>query len=185
MTYWCEHGAILPSSVIALYSGYYCFSALGSWPNEHCNSLFNESGNDSGNSIVSVLIGLVLTVLGVAYSAMTTANQIKDDDIVQMKTQAYDAEQPLTKDRKDDVVDNTSVWALVRYHVVMMLASMYMTMVLCSWEIDSPDTTTLQNFGINKWSMVVKLVSQWVAVVLYIWTLVAPRLFPDRNFTFA
>ena len=36
----------------------------------------------------------------------------------------------------------------------------------------------------NKWSMVVKLVSQWAAVVLYIWTLVAPKVFSDRNFDF-
>jgi hypothetical protein len=49
MTFWCEHGAILPSSVIAIYSGYYCFSALSSWPNHECNSLYNDSGTDSGN----------------------------------------------------------------------------------------------------------------------------------------
>jgi hypothetical protein len=66
----------------------------------------------------------------------------------------------------------------------MMLASMYMTMVLCSWEVDSPTSSTLQNFGINTWSMVVKLVSQWAAVVLYFWTLIAPKIMSGRNFDF-
>jgi len=187
MTFWCEHGAILPSSCIALYSGYYCFSALSSWPSQHCNKLYDDSGNDSGSSIISVIIGLILTVLGVAYSAMTTANQIRDEEVVQVKTQTVrsgDIEQPLTSSDENSA-DGASIWSLMRYHIVMMLASMYMTMVLCSWEIDSPDTSTLQNFGINNWSMIVKLVSQWVAVVLYIWTLIAPKAFPNRKFEFA
>ena len=108
-----------------------------------------------------------------------------------------------TCDCSDEHMDSASIWALVRYHIVMMLASMYMTMVLCSWEVDSPErcvacafgllltcvclcgSNTLQNFGINKWSMVVKLVSQWVAVALYFWTLFAPMLLTGRKFEFA
>ena len=104
-------------------------------------------------------------------------------------------------DCSDEHMDSASIWALVRYHIVMMLASMYMTMVLCSWEVDSPErclacafgllltcvcgSNTLQNFGINKWSMIVKLVSQWVAVGLYFWTLFAPMLLTGRKFEFA
>lgn len=75
-TAWCEHGAILPSSVIALYSGYYCFSALSSWPDKSCNQLYHDAGSDSGGSIVGVIIGLVLTVVVIAYSAMSTAAQV-------------------------------------------------------------------------------------------------------------
>jgi len=184
-TTWCEHGALLPSAVVALYSGYYCFSSLASWA-DSCNHFYNDNTDTGGGSITNVIVGLVFTVLGVAYSAMSTANQISDDSIVQIKT--VDAEQPLNREDRyasDEHMDSASIWALVRYHIVMMLASMYMTMVLCSWEVDSPESNTLQNFGINKWSMVVKLVSQWVAVALYFWTLFAPMLLTGRKFEFA
>eukprot|EP00658_Telonema_sp_P-2_P000678 TRINITY_DN10249_c0_g1_i14.p1 TRINITY_DN10249_c0_g1~~TRINITY_DN10249_c0_g1_i14.p1 ORF type:complete len:264 (+),score=83.06 TRINITY_DN10249_c0_g1_i14:146-937(+) len=185
-TFWCEHGALLPSSVIALYSGYYCFSALSSWPNENCNSFYDKSGTNSSNSVISVIIGLILTVLGVAYAAMSTANQFRDDQVVQVKTVTTnsDVEQPLNPEIDMGPADAASIWALVRYHLVMLLASMYMTMILCSWEVDSPSTETLENFGINKWSMIVKLVSQWAAVVLYFWSLIAPKVLAGRNFEF-
>jgi len=188
MTYWCEHGAILPSSVIALYSGYYCFSALASWPNEECNKMYNSSGNDSGTSVAGVIVGLCFTTIGIVYSAMSTAEQVRDDQVVQVKTQVVDAEQPLNEDQPQYKDDGDTIWALIRYHLVMMLASMYMTMTLCSWDVvlvgNADRSTSLKNFGVNKWSMVVKLVSQWVAVVLYIWSLVAPKIFSDRNFDF-
>eukprot|EP00657_Telonema_sp_P-1_P008119 TRINITY_DN28721_c0_g1_i1.p1 TRINITY_DN28721_c0_g1~~TRINITY_DN28721_c0_g1_i1.p1 ORF type:complete len:117 (+),score=21.46 TRINITY_DN28721_c0_g1_i1:338-688(+) len=116
---------------------------------------------------------------------MTTANQVRDDEVIQVKTASVDAEQPLNPDSGMGPSDGASIWALIRYHIVMMLASMYMTMVLCSWEVESPESSTLQNFGINKWSMVVKLVSQWVAVALYLWTLVAPKVLVGRKFDFS
>jgi len=181
-TTWCEHGALLPSAVVALYSGYYCFSALSSWPSS-CNHFYNDNTDTGSGSITNVIIGLVFTVLGVAYSAMSTANQFSDDQIVQIRT----VEQPLNADDKyasDADMDGASIWALMRYHIVMMLASMYMTMVLCSWQVDSPESNTLENFGINKWSMIVKLVSQWVAVALYFWTLIAPMVLTGRKFDF-
>jgi hypothetical protein len=31
-------------------------------------------------------------------------------------------------------------------------------------------------------NMIMIAISQWMALLLYAWTLVAPRLFPDRDF---
>lgn len=35
----------------------------------------------------------------------------------------------------------------------------------------------------NNISMWVKIVAQWVTILLFSWTLVAPKLFPDRDFS--
>lgn len=106
-----------------------------------------------------------------------------------LQVRTSDAEDPLNaEERRPSVVDEQQIgqeiWALMRYHVVMLLASMYMTMILCSWEVDSPANATLESFGVNTWSMVVKLVSQWAAVILYFWTLVAPKVLTGRKFEF-
>jgi len=162
------HNSLFPSSVVALYSSYYCFSALGS-QTDRCNHFYDDNTVTSGASILDVLVGLVFVLLGVWYGASSTALQVSDDIIV-------DAEQPLHRDDSDKHMEIGSAWPLVRYHFVMMFVSMYMTMILCSWEVDSPQSDALENFGINKWSMTVKLVSQWVGVALYICNLYSPKL---------
>ena len=60
---------------------------------------------------------------------------MRDDQVVQVKTQVVDAEQPLNENQPEYKDDGASIWALIRYHFVMLLASMYMTMTLCSWEV--------------------------------------------------
>ena len=39
---------------------------------------YNDNTDTGGGSITNVIVGLVFTVLGVAYSAMSTANQVND-----------------------------------------------------------------------------------------------------------
>ena len=42
---------------------------------------------------------------------------------------------------------------------------------------------TAANPQVGKVNMAMIAISQWVALSLYAWTLVAPRLFPDRDFS--
>lgn len=42
--------------------------------------------------------------------------------------------------------------------------------------------STLQTLNANIASMWIKIISSWICVALYIWTLVARPLFPDRDF---
>lgn len=49
-----------------------------------------------------------------------------------------------------------------------------------SWYQPAKDFSTYNN---NLASLWVKIVSSWICVVLYIWTCIAPALFPDRDFS--
>ena len=64
----------------------------------------------------------------------------------------------------------------------MCIASIYLAMLITNWNSYSPTTTTTElrasNFGF--W---VRVVMSWLTALLYIWTLLAPRVFPDRDFT--
>ncbi|XP_063071684.1 serine incorporator 1 [Engraulis encrasicolus] len=62
------------------------------------------------------------------------------------------------------------------FHFMLFLASLYIMMTLTSWY--SPGVMT------SKWPAVwVKMSSSWVCLSLYIWTLVAPMIFTNRDFT--
>ncbi|GMT09672.1 hypothetical protein PFISCL1PPCAC_969, partial [Pristionchus fissidentatus] len=65
------------------------------------------------------------------------------------------------------------------FHFIFALASLYVMMTLTSWYKPDNDLTHL---NANMASVWVKIISSWLCVGLYGWTLVAPALFPDREF---
>lgn len=79
----------------------------------------------------------------------------------------------------------TDLWKL---NVVLALISCWVAMVLTGWgtieDYDFDESTKAANPQVGRVNMALIGVSQWVAIGLYIWTLVAPRLFPNRDFSY-
>lgn len=69
---------------------------------------------------------------------------------------------------------------LGRFHLVMAAACMYTAMLLTSW--GSVHTAAAASSEVDRASMWVKVVTQWLTALLYIWTFFAPKCFPDRDF---
>ena len=65
------------------------------------------------------------------------------------------------------------------FHMVFALASMYIAMLMTGWGEGAEEKDLLDVGWASVW---VKIVSQWVTAGLYLWTLAAPALFPDRIF---
>ena len=65
---------------------------------------------------------------------------------------------------------------------VMCLICCWYAMALTSWGAIEKNGD-IANPNVGEASMWMLIVSQWVALLLYLWTLVAPRLFPDRDFS--
>lgn len=66
------------------------------------------------------------------------------------------------------------------FHFMFALASLYVMMTLTNWyKPDGDEKKLLQNDS----SMWVKIFSSWVCAGLYVWTLVAPIVLPDRDFS--
>lgn len=58
----------------------------------------------------------------------------------------------------------------------MNFAILYIMVLLTNWQ----NPNNQENLP-DMWPVVwIKIVSAWLAVLLYLWTLVAPILFPDR-----
>ncbi len=68
------------------------------------------------------------------------------------------------------------------FHLVMILAAMYVAMLTTGWGSTS-GVSSLANSEASEQSMWTKWSCQWLLYLLYFWTLAAPRLFPDRDFS--
>lgn len=65
------------------------------------------------------------------------------------------------------------------FHFLMMLATLYVMVMLTNWLRPENDLKTLSTSSASYW---VRMVSSWVCLILYLWTMIAPILFPDREF---
>lgn len=66
------------------------------------------------------------------------------------------------------------------FHIIFSLASMYSAMLLTGWSNSVGGSGNLVDVG---WPSVwVRIITGWATAALYIWSLVAPILFPEREF---
>jgi hypothetical protein len=89
-----------------------------------------------------------------------------------------EAEAEEDKDGKRDPKPVTYVYSF--FHLIFALASMYSAMLLTGWTNARTEGQELIDVG---WSSVwVRMTTQWVTAGLFIWSLLAPIIFPDREF---
>lgn len=207
-----SEGSLLTSGVISLYAVYLCITIVSKNPQGHCNPRLGEN-DVWGVAIGLLLTTVSLIWTGWSWSAeprlmnadsMGSAKAVlpsptagHSEDAVAEAAAALNLDIPLLEGDSPAtsgmVTSNTSparesaalsqVWKL---NVVLALISCYVAMILTGWgTIDAinEDTHNAANPTIGRVNMAILGVSQWLALVLYAWTLVAPTLFPDREFS--
>lgn len=176
-------GSLLPASVISLYCAYLGYSALSSEPRDYeCNGLHHHVKAVSTGTLV---LGLLTTVLSVIYSAVRAGSSTAL--LSPPSSPRAGAQKPLLPVQGGDEEENdekmeqkpvTYVYSF--FHLIFALASMYSAMLLTGWTNGRTDGQELIDVG---WSSVwVRITTQWVTAGLFIWSLIAPMLFPDREF---
>ncbi|KAF8920101.1 TMS membrane protein/tumor differentially expressed protein [Mucidula mucida] len=74
------------------------------------------------------------------------------------------------------------------FHIIFIMATMYVAMLLTDWNVVSKkplgngpaDPNDDVYIGRSEVAMWMRVVSSWVCMLLYIWSLIAPVLMPDR-----
>ncbi|KAH9033460.1 serine incorporator/TMS membrane protein [Lactarius hengduanensis] len=72
------------------------------------------------------------------------------------------------------------------FHIIFVLGAMYVAMLLTDWNViranlSSPSTDADDVYiGRSETAMWMRIVSSWVCILLYVWSLLAPVLMPDR-----
>lgn len=172
-------GSILPSSVISVYCMYLCYSGLASEPRDfECNGLHKHSNAASTGTLT---IGLLTTVLSVVYSAVRAGSSTT---LLSPPGSPRAGKPLLPLDKVDEVEEekgNKPVsYSYSFFHIIFSLASMYSAMLLTGWSTSVGESGKLVDVG---WPSVwVRIVTGWATAALFIWSLVAPILFPDREF---
>lgn len=196
------NSGLLQSSFISLYAMYLTWSALINNPDKPCNpSLISIFTNDTkggdqtygtplpAQSIVSLIIWFLCVLYASIRSSSHTAlgkitgGQGNEDVALSESGRAI-----VSSDDGDDAESGRKVWdnetegvaySYSFFHFIFGLASLYVMMTLTSWYQPESDLTHLNSNMASVW---VKIVSAWLCLGLYTWTLVAPALFPDRDF---
>lgn len=137
---------------------------------QYTNIVNNYSNNDG--HISSILSAIILFIV-VCYSAFRVSSK---RDLVLNNNNIENA-------NSDSTTDNFSY---TFYFIIYAIASTYVAMLITNWiiyrdNIIIKNSTIIPNHGIQ--SMIVKIISALVIHLLYIWSLVAPIIFPDRDFS--
>ncbi|RWW00637.1 hypothetical protein BHE74_00014082 [Ensete ventricosum] len=181
---WCivVNGSLLPASVISLYCTYLCYSGISSEPRDYeCNGLHNHSKAVSTGSLT---LGLLTTVLSVVYSAVRAGSSTTL--ISTPSSPRAGSEKPLLpfdkleeqEDKKKDEAKPVS-YSYAFFHLIFSLASMYSAMLLTGWSTSVGESGKLVDVG---WSSVwVRIITGWATAALFIWSLIAPLIFPERE----
>ncbi|XP_031574137.1 probable serine incorporator [Actinia tenebrosa] len=180
---------LLQASIISLYTGYLTVSALANEPlepvrignttvNTVCGSargISSITGSGvTGSETTVLVIGLVILFVTVIYSSLRTGSS--DRMSTSTKTSG-DGEEgtKVTDDEEDEVTYSYSF-----FNFIFFLASLFIMMTLTNWY--SPQGSTLEKFQRNWGSVWVKMICTWLCHVIYLWTIVAPICFPNRDF---
>ena len=203
-----ENGSLLSSAITCAYATYLCFSSLSRNPNEECNP---KLGEEDFTGIV-LGVGLTMISLGWTGWSYTASKATKEEDSVILTVDGAEAggassakgeerkvngvvtgttsygtsedegEAPDTKQYTTEEESNKGFSNSWKLNLVLALISCWFAMAVTSWgSIESGGDRA--NPEVGKVSMWMLIASQWLFMALYLWTLVAPRLFPDRDFS--
>lgn len=199
------HSGILQPSVISVYSVYLLWSAMSSNPDKDCNPGLEQILKLNGTTNVEPLgvssedwIGMIVLLFCVVYASIRTATTSNVGKLTGNNDMADygSGEKVLIDEGKDapsgggDDVEGQKVWddeedsvsySYSFFHFMLALASCYVMMTLTNWF--DPNLADQQSLLSGVGAMWVKIISSWVCISLFVWTLFAPIVFKDRDFS--
>ncbi|XP_023832139.1 serine incorporator 1 [Salvelinus sp. IW2-2015] len=190
---------LLQASFISLYTMYVTWSAMTNNPNRKCNpSLLSLVHNTStpiptpapGQGVqwwdAQGIIGLVIFLFCTLYASIRSSNNTQVNRLMQTEEgqglAAEDHEAATGEDGVRRAVDNEEegvTYSYAFFHFSLCLASLYIMMTLTNWYQPDADYQAMQSCMPAVW---VKIVSSWIGLALYLWTLVAPLILSNRDF---
>jgi len=189
---------LFQSAIMCAYALYLIGSGVLSTPDGHC-APFAGSAAAAGSAKFA---GLLCTFLAVLYSTIrngstSTASSTPINQGLLADLEAAEASQDEAEDEdetdgkatKSAVTDSTDEagkptgYSYAFFHATFSMAAMYICMLLTAWgTLDGVEKELAVTSSMT--SVWTKFVTAWICLLLYAWTLVAPILLPDREFSF-
>jgi len=195
------NSGLLQSSFVSLYMMYLTVSAMSNQPDPNCNidlaakvfgtnhstqtAIADEEGSTEVPAMdTASIIGLIVWFCCVLYSSIRSttndsAARITMTDTVNLTDPESRDDEEGGNDSERDGVQYS--WSM--FHLMFALATLYVMMTLTNWY--SPrEEFKLDSISANMSAVWVKMISSWLCFGLYMWTLVAPLVLQDRDFSF-
>uniref|UniRef100_A0A8P4GQ69 Serine incorporator 2, like n=1 Tax=Dicentrarchus labrax TaxID=13489 RepID=A0A8P4GQ69_DICLA len=191
------HSGLLQASLISLYTMYVTWSAMTNNPNRKCNpsllSLVSNvtttppSGDGTPGTVqwwdAQGIVGLIIFLFCTLYASIRSSSNTQVNKLMQTEEGGGSGgEGVVGEDGIRRAVDNEEEGVTYSYsffHFHLCLASLYIMMTLTNWYQPNTTTQAMQSSMPAVW---VKMSSSWLGLALYLWTLIAPFIFPDRDF---
>jgi len=182
---------IFQSGVVSAYACWLVFSAMINSPEPGKDWNMQCHVYNIHNSGLTKMSGMVFVFIAVLWTAIRNGS-----NTFFTPANTGDAEAPLlapavdengeTGEKADDETEEAGgvTYSYSQFHIVFALAASYSAMLLTRWgDIDSDGTPDEINMQDSKLSVWLKVVSSWLCFLIYTWAMVAPPLFPDRDFS--
>lgn len=192
-----EEASLLTSAVLTAYGTYLALVAVSKNPNEECNPYLRE------RNVLGIVLGILITIISITWAGWsnTTNNVFKPKEDVNNIELEENSEVVTgivisTNEEKNEDTStglnesgiNTSngsasgasnVWKM---NILLFCVTCWFSMALTGWGSIQAGGN-LANPDVHDVSMWMIAVSQWVMFSLYLWSLLAPTLFPNRDFS--
>lgn len=162
------------------------WSGLASSPDTECNKLYFNSSV----MIVGIVFGIIFILISLCYltfnTSKTSAKRIKFGANNDVNSNLLDNNEnqisPLEESRDNSELSDYKNNIYIAFHFVMIICAVYISMMLTNWGSPKINDTGLNKFIPGWTSFWIQVVASWVGALVYIWTIVAQKIFPDREF---
>lgn len=186
------NSGLLQASVITLYTMFVTWSALSNVPDQKCNPhlpIRNGTGQMNLEDYSTVwwdapsIVGLVIFILCTFFISLRSSDHRQVNSLMQTEECPVETIQQqqvtVSEGRAYDNEQDGVTYSYSFFHFCLVLASLHVMMTLTNWY--SPGETRKM---VSTWTSVwVKICASWAGLFLYLWTLVAPLLLPNRDFS--
>jgi len=166
-----DQGSILTSAIMTIYATWICYASITLNPLSECNPTLDTGKNRH----VSEGIGMAILAISLAWTTRNTIRKIPNIKGTTINLSILEGDEISEKD--EQLYKN----ALTESSLVFILVSSFYAMVLTNWDT-LQQNSTYENPKTGYAAMWIQATAQWIAIVFYFWSLIAPKLFPDRDF---
>ncbi|NWH40986.1 SERC2 protein, partial [Chloropsis hardwickii] len=175
------HSGLLQASLITLYTIYVTWAALANVPSKsHTPRVWRGKGGAGALTAVGVCPSVSLGLTPLRSSDHPQVNKLMLTEESGAGAGPGGAEEEGGVRRAYDNEQDGVSYNYTFFHLCLLLAALYIMMTLTNWYRPDESLQVLRSPWTAVW---VKICSSWAGLLLYLWTLVAPLLLPDRDFS--
>ena len=163
---------IFQASLISAYASYLILTAFVNHPDQNCHLW------DGHHAMITKSVSLILTFIAIIWSTVRSGS----NHFLMEREQLLPLE-----DIEGNPNENSEIgYSYSQFHIMFSLASMYIANILTRWgDIDIIPGEGVDKIGISdsELSVWIKLLSAGSCYLFYLWIMLAPPMFPYRNFS--